>query len=93
MIDMPGQGEDRAAKARAALQRKFLDLAGGDRVKADQLRREHYQRLQRRSAAKRRQKRAARVAAENRLLEAQLGEKIMTEDEFVRILQDLGVMR
>lgn len=90
---MPSQTQDRAAKARAALQRKFDELAGGDRVKADQLRREYYLELQRRSAAKRRQKRAARVAAENRLLEAQLGEKIMTEDEFVRILQDLGVMR
>jgi hypothetical protein len=90
---MPTKQGDRAAKARAALQRKFDDLAGDDRDKADQLRQEYYRHLQRRSAAKRRQKRELRIAAEVRLLEAQTGLEIMTEAEFVRILQDLGVMR
>jgi hypothetical protein len=36
---------DRTAKARAALQRKFLDQAIGDREEADRLRRVFYQEL------------------------------------------------
>jgi hypothetical protein len=90
---MPTKQGDRTANARAALQRKWLDLAGGDREEAERLKREHYRRLQSRSAAKRRQKRELREAAEARLLEAQTGIHIMMEEEFGRILQDLGVMR
>lgn len=40
--------EDRAArtsKARAALEAKFLEAAGGDPVKAEHIRRAHYQRI------------------------------------------------
>jgi hypothetical protein len=81
---MPGQSEDRTAKARAALQRKWLDLAGGDRDRADQLRREYYRGLQRRSVAKRRQRRQQKIAAEVRALEASTGLRIMTEEEFAR---------
>jgi len=93
VIGMPTKQSDRAAKARAALQRKWLDLAAGDREEAERLKCAHYRELQSRSAAKRRQKRELRIAAEARLLEAQTGLEIMTEAEFARILQDLGVMR
>lgn len=84
MIVLPGQTQDRTAEALATLTRKFLDEAGGDRERADYLRREYYRGLQRRSVAKRRAKRAAKIAAEVRELEAATGLRIMTEEEFAR---------
>jgi hypothetical protein len=68
VIEMPSQSTDRTAKARAALQRKFLDQAGGDREEAARLRRVFYQELQRRSVAVRR----ARAAAASRAERAEL---------------------
>lgn len=44
----------RTAKARAALEQKFLDQADGDPVRAEHLRKAHFQRLALRSAAARR---------------------------------------
>lgn len=58
----PSQAHDRALKGQSALSRKFLDQAGGDQALADELRREHYRQMQRRSLAKRRAKRARQVA-------------------------------
>jgi hypothetical protein len=58
----PSQAHDRALKGQSALSRKFLDQAGGDPVLAEQLKREHYRQMQRRSLAKRRAKRARRTA-------------------------------
>ena len=49
----------RTAPARAALDRKFLDAADGDPVRAEHLRKAHYQRLALKSA------RARRLAREN----------------------------
>lgn len=45
MIETASQRADRTAAARAALQRKFLDQAGGDRLEAER-------RQQRRSPAR-----------------------------------------
>lgn len=44
----------RTSKARAALERKFLDAAGGDPVRAKHLRAAYYQRLALKSAQARR---------------------------------------
>jgi hypothetical protein len=44
----------RTAPARAALQQKFLDQAGGDPIKAENLRRAHYARMQLKAAQSRR---------------------------------------
>jgi len=44
----------RTAKARAALDKKFLDQAGGDPVRADHLKKAHFARLALRSAQTRR---------------------------------------
>lgn len=57
--------EDRAARtapARAALDQKFLDQAGGDPVRAEHLRRAHFARLALKSAQSRRK--AKRLLAE-----------------------------
>lgn len=86
MIDLPGQGQDRAAKARESLQRKFLDLAGGDLQRAVELKREHYRALQRRSAAKRRQRRALEDARWARELE-ELGLHLVREEELLALLR------
>lgn len=47
----------RTAPARAALEQKFLDEAGGDPVRAAHLRKAHYSRLALKSAAARKAKR------------------------------------
>lgn len=47
----------RTAPARAALEQKFLDAAGGDPVRAEHLRKAHFQRLALKSAQARRKKR------------------------------------
>ncbi|QYJ05390.1 hypothetical protein KUV85_06840 [Nocardioides panacisoli] len=52
----------RTAPARRALEQKFLDLADGDPVRAEHLRKAHFQRLALRSAQARRK--AARPASE-----------------------------
>jgi hypothetical protein len=60
------QCEDRTAAtapARAALQQKFLDQAGGDPVRAESFRKAHYTRMALRSAQSRRRNREAREAA------------------------------
>ena len=49
----------RTAPARAALDRKFLDQAGGDSVKAANLRKAHYARLALKSAQARRRRKTA----------------------------------
>lgn len=49
----------RTAKARAALDQKFLDAADGDPVRADHLRKAHYARLALKSAQARRKRSAA----------------------------------
>ena len=53
----------RTAPARAALDRKFLDAAGGDPKRAENLRRAHFRRLALRSAQSRRSARALRGGA------------------------------
>jgi hypothetical protein len=58
----PSQARDRALKGQAALSRKWLELAGGDQALADQLKREHFRSMHRKSLAKRRAKRARQVA-------------------------------
>jgi uncharacterized protein YpuA (DUF1002 family) len=62
MIETPGQKQDRAAKARAALARELLDQAGGDPELAARLLSEHYREMQRRSVANRRARRARQTA-------------------------------
>ncbi len=60
--------EDRAARtapARAALQAKFLEQAGGDPVRAEHLRKAHFARLSLRSAQSRRRARELTQAAEH----------------------------
>jgi hypothetical protein len=84
----PDRARDRAVKGQSALSRKFLDQACGDRELAEQLRREHYRRLQRKSAQKRHQKRAAKLAAELRALEARAGLHITTDDELERVARE-----
>jgi hypothetical protein len=61
-IEMPSQGEDRAAKAHAALLRKFDQQADGDRELAKRLLSEHYRQMQRRSVRARQRKRSRRIA-------------------------------
>lgn len=59
--------EDRAKRthnARAAMQQKFLDEAGGDPQKAESLRKAFYARLSAASIAARRRNREARQAGE-----------------------------
>lgn len=53
----------RTAPARAALEQKFLDEADGDPVRAQHLRKAYFQRLALKSAAARRAKRQASLAA------------------------------
>jgi len=56
--------EDRSAAtaaARAALEQKFLDEAGGDPVRAQHLRKAHFQRMALKSAASRKAKAVARA--------------------------------
>lgn len=65
--------EDRSARtapARAALDRRFLEQAGGDPVRAAHLRRAHFQRLALKSAKARR--RSRELEAEATHAEAQL---------------------
>lgn len=88
MIEVPGQGSDRAAKARAVLARKLLDQAGGDQELAKQLWHEHFRSMQRRSAAKRRAKRARRTAE----LAAALG-ITTTEDELLALARRQSAKR
>src|SRR5688500_17948182 len=81
---------DRAAKARAALTQRFLDQAGGDRVTAERLRRAYYVGLARRSARVRGEKAAARQAAREAALAAELAElgiSVMSEAELLRLAQ------
>ncbi len=54
----------RTAAARAALDAKFLDAAGGDPVRAEHLRKAHYARLALKSAQSRRKIREATAVAE-----------------------------
>jgi len=54
----------RTAAARAALDAKFLEQAGGDPVRAEHLRKAHYARMALKSAQARRHNREARAAAE-----------------------------
>jgi hypothetical protein len=86
LIGMPSQSEDRAAAARAALQRSFIDQAGGDREEAERLKREFYARLGRRSGVARRTKASARAAAEQATL-AELGFRVVTEAELLTHLR------
>lgn len=53
----------RTAPARAALEQKFLDEAGGDPVRAAHLRKAHFKRLALKSAQARRAKSGGRGAA------------------------------
>lgn len=54
----------RTAKARAALDAKFLEQAGGDPIKAAHLRKAHFARLALKSAQARRKAREATATAE-----------------------------
>lgn len=54
----------RTAPARRALEQRFLDAAGGDPVRAEHLRRAHFQRLALKSAQARRKAREATAVAE-----------------------------
>jgi len=54
----------RTAPARAALEQKFLDAAGGDAIRAVHLRKAHFARLALKSAQSRRKAREATTAAE-----------------------------
>lgn len=54
----------RTAPARRALDAKFLEEAGGDPVRAEHLRKAHFQRLALKSAQARRKAREATAAAE-----------------------------
>lgn len=60
----------RTANARAALNRKFLEQADGDAVRAEHLRKAHFARLALKSAQSRRRAREATLTAE--LAEAEL---------------------
>ena len=53
----------RTAPARAALERQFLEQAGGDPIRAEHPRTAHYKRLALQSAASRRRNRERRAAA------------------------------
>lgn len=64
----------RTAPARAALERKFLDAAGGDPVRAEHLRKAHFARLALKSAqARRRAKEYAEQAEQAEAALAELG--------------------
>jgi hypothetical protein len=89
---MPDQGQDRAAVAREALQRKFLDQARGDQRLAKVLRRDFYRRLQAKSVRKRRHAKADRLAAELDAL-ARHGVPVTTEAELEATLRELGSLR
>jgi len=54
----------RTAPARAALEQRFLEEAGGDPVRAEHLRKAHYARLALKSAVSRRRAREAVLSAE-----------------------------
>lgn len=54
----------RTAPARAALDRKFLEQAGGDPIRAEHLRKAHFARLALKSAQARRKSAELRKAAE-----------------------------
>lgn len=54
----------RTAPARRAAEQKFLDAAGGDPVRAEHLRKAHFQRLALRAVQSRRKAREATAAAE-----------------------------
>jgi len=54
----------RTAKARAALDKKFFDQAGGDPIRADHLRKAHFARLALKSAVARRKVRQLTAEAE-----------------------------
>lgn len=54
----------RTAPARAALEQKFLDQAGGDPVRAEHLKKAHFKRLALKSAQSRRKAKEATAAAE-----------------------------
>jgi hypothetical protein len=72
--DSWAQTEDRAArtaKARAAFDQKFLDLAGGDPVKAAHLRKAHFARLQLQALRARRKAREFRQLAKAAAAEAE----------------------
>jgi hypothetical protein len=60
----------RTAKARAALDQKFLDQSGGDPVRAEHLRKAYYARLTLKSAATRRK--IKELTAEAEAAEAEL---------------------
>jgi len=62
----------RTAPARLALDARFLEQAGGDPVRADHLRKAHFQRLALKSAQSRRRAREATAVAE--AAEAELAE-------------------
>lgn len=55
----------RTAKARAALEQKFLEQAEGDPVRAEHLRKAHFQRLALKSAAARRRSRESAEVADS----------------------------
>lgn len=81
---MTSRSVDRAAKARAALAGRFVDLAGGDPVIAERLRHAYYVDLARRSAKVRGAKAAAGRVARDAALAAELaalGLPVMTEAE------------
>jgi hypothetical protein len=59
----------RTAPARAALEQKFLDQADGDPVRAEHLRKAHFQRLAMKSAAARRAKKLEAAAPARRARE------------------------
>jgi hypothetical protein len=54
----------RTAPARAAMQQKFLDQAGGDPIKAEHLRKAHFARMQLKAAQARRRAREHAAEAE-----------------------------
>jgi hypothetical protein len=71
------QTDDRSARtkvARDAFLKRFLDEAGGDPVKAENLRKAHYLRLALKSAQSRRRAKQTKVAALKAELDAAGGE-------------------
>ena len=90
VIVLPGQEQDRASKARACFQRSFVDQAGGDLQIADQLRREFYAGLGRRSGAVRRFKAAARDDAQRRWEIEMFGHPLPTQADLAKLLQEAG---
>jgi hypothetical protein len=82
---MASQGQDRTAKARAALLRSFFDQANGDPQVAAELRSEYFAELGRRSGSRRRAKARERVAALTAELEAGAGLRITSVDELAEL--------